>query len=170
MPSSKSILVISSFPPRRCGIGSYAAGQVRWLRARGARVETLGLYGDCAACTADCNTPPAKIAGVDTCGDDGDNWCADEARDPSSGSGTVSKLCRQIGAGEYYSGATSWDDTPGNQACKPASGVWSNYQLISTQWINPNTSACENISSKPVFTCDQKIDCWLSLMNHKQVP
>ena len=49
MPDAGRILVISSFPPRRCGIGSYAAGQVRWLRDQGAVVETLGLGPDCEA-------------------------------------------------------------------------------------------------------------------------
>jgi glycosyltransferase involved in cell wall biosynthesis len=35
------VLVVSSFPPRRCGIGAYAAAQVRRLREAGDRVLVL---------------------------------------------------------------------------------------------------------------------------------
>lgn len=105
------------------------------------------LYGDCPACTTSCNTGPAKTS-ADTCGTGGDDWCANVARNPSdaSAAGTVSKLCRQVSADEYY-GVSSWDDTPGNAACKPTSGPWSNYQLISTQWVSPDTTACGNVSA-----------------------
>ena len=39
------ILVVSSYPPRHCGIGAYASGQVARLRAGGHDVTVLGNAG-----------------------------------------------------------------------------------------------------------------------------
>ena len=39
------ILVVSSVPPTRCGIGAYAAQQIQSLRAQGHRVEVASLDG-----------------------------------------------------------------------------------------------------------------------------
>lgn len=126
------------------------------------------LYGDCPACTSSCNTPPTKTS-ADTCGDNKDDWCIDVARDTSGTAGTVSKLCRQVGFAEYYDGATSWDDTPGNKACQSqAPGVWSNYQLISSQWLSPDTTSCDNISAS--FGADNGISGTVNGVTTNVVP
>lgn len=42
----KKSLVISTFPPKRCGIGTYAAEQVNYLKQHGSIVTMVGLEGD----------------------------------------------------------------------------------------------------------------------------
>lgn len=85
-----------------------------------------------------CNTVPALngVTGSDTLcvnptsGVGG--WCLDQ---PPAASAGLSKLCRQIplDASGDYSSAYTW-----NTACEGTlgGGVWSNYQLISTQWLD----------------------------------
>ncbi len=59
------------------------------------------------------------------------SWCLDQGPYPTYG---TSMLCRQVEpAGYGYSGSTFAETEP-NVACRPSSGVWSNYDLISTQW------------------------------------
>lgn len=43
MQKTKKILVSSSFPPKKCGVGSYAEGHVLYLKKQGHSVSTLAL-------------------------------------------------------------------------------------------------------------------------------
>lgn len=101
-----------------------------------------------AACAA-CNTTPTSNAPSSTaCLNPNDSrdvgWCLDQ---PPAATGGISKLCRQLSVPTYYPSANAQ-----NQACAAAltaSSVWSNYQLISTQWQNvASPSTCSNISSQ----------------------
>lgn len=102
-----------------------------------------------AACAA-CNTVVASNAPTaTTCvnpsvkGDVG--WCLNQAPNPVGG---ISKLCRQLAVSTYYPTADAQ-----NQACAAALGsasVWSNYQLISTQWLTTSSvpATCGNIAAQ----------------------
>jgi glycosyltransferase involved in cell wall biosynthesis/SAM-dependent methyltransferase len=49
MTKRQRVLVVSTFPPRKCGIGTYAEEQVAWLKAQGTLVQTYTFEGDCGA-------------------------------------------------------------------------------------------------------------------------
>ena len=94
------------------------------------------------------------------------SWCLDLR--PASLRGK-SRLCRQVGPGSYYAGATSWDATPPNAACQPKGSVWGNYQLISTQFsvADYSTSAyCANVQE--VLWHDVKGKTW-PIVNHEVI-
>jgi hypothetical protein len=102
-----------------------------------------------AACAA-CNTVPTSNAPSPTdCLNPNDSrdvgWCLNQGPKATGG---ISKLCRQLAVATYYPSANAQ-----NQACASAltaSSVWSNYQLISTQWITATSvpPSCGNISSQ----------------------
>jgi hypothetical protein len=94
-----------------------------------------------------CNTVPLSnspdpeqlctSAETDATGDTG--WCLDL---PPAAEQGKSKLCRQVSVAEHFPTAHAL-----NQACAAALGrssVWSNYQLISTQWLNQASSLCQS--------------------------
>lgn len=71
-------------------------------------------------------------------------WCLDLPPAPERGQ---SKLCRQVPSQVGYPTAFAL-----NQSCKAQIGpqsVWSNYELISTQWINQASSVCQNGVTAP---------------------
>lgn len=71
-------------------------------------------------------------------------WCLDL---PPAAEQGKSKLCRQVPLRVGYPDAYAQ-----NQACSAALGpqsVWSNYQLISTQWINQGSMTCQNGVAAP---------------------
>lgn len=107
--------------------------------AQGSSIPSAG----CNAVPAD--NAPGQCKNPQT-GDSG--WCLDVP--PTQ----LSQLCRQIPVGDYYSGVSSWNDTPPNQACQPAATVWANYQLISTQWndMDLNSAQCtQNVVTNGQF-------------------
>lgn len=70
---------------------------------------------------------------------DNTGWCLDL---PPAAERGVAKLCRQVPVAEHYPTADAL-----NQACAAALGnrsVWSNYQLISTQWLNQGFASCQS--------------------------
>lgn len=103
-----------------------------------------GTDGVCKSCNVvpannaeGCVNPDAPSTG---------SWCLDQPPNAKFG---LSRLCRQVKPDEYYAGATGWDDTPPNKACQPKEGVWSNYQLISTQWsVKSLGTGCVNAQSQ----------------------
>lgn len=102
-----------------------------------------------AACAA-CNVKPASNApNPSTCVNPNVSkdtpWCLNQ---PPAATGGISKLCRQLAVATYYPTAYAQ-----NQACAAALGsssVWSNYQLISTQWLTTTgpPATCGNISAQ----------------------
>lgn len=101
-----------------------------------------------AACQA-CNTVPVSNSpdpeNLCTSGELSDEhpentgWCLDL---PPAAEQGQSKLCRQVPLKVGYPTAYAL-----NQSCAAALGhqsVWSNYQLISTQWINQPSAVCQN--------------------------
>jgi hypothetical protein len=94
---------------------------------------------------ADCNTPPSSngdCKNPDT--EDDAGWCPNEAPAETDG---MSKLCRQVPVTEdgEYSAAYAQ-----NAACATELGdsVWSNYEVISTQWYTDsgiNPTDCGNV-------------------------
>lgn len=90
---------------------------------------------DCAdGSCAECNISPATNDPLSVCvtepGQDQVGWCLDQP--PASVAGK-SQLCRQVPLAENYPTADQWNNTfaglLGDQS------VWSNYQLVSTQWF-----------------------------------
>lgn len=75
---------------------------------------------------------------------DNTGWCLDL---PPAAERGKSKLCRQVPLRVGYPTAHAL-----NQACAAQLGprsVWSNYQLISTQWINQGSRSCQNGVAAP---------------------
>ncbi len=92
-----------------------------------------------------CNVAPdsnATVAGqcVNPSNPTSTPWCLDRPPNPKQG---LSRLCRQFPVAANYPSADSL-----NTRCEAAlgSGVWSNYQLISTQWFpqTPPTTCTTN--------------------------
>ena len=87
-----------------------------------------------------CNASPATNAAATECVNPSSGvggWCLDQP--PNATQGT-SRLCRQFPVAANYPTAANW-----NAACDAAltGGVWSNYQLISTQWVDqPAHTSC----------------------------
>jgi len=94
-----------------------------------------------------CNTAPASNAAAGQCvnpsNPDAEAWCLDLPPNPVQG---LSRICRQFPIDAVYPTAGDW-----NTGCKLAlaDSVWSNYQLISTQWISqlPQTTCTNNQTS-----------------------
>lgn len=75
---------------------------------------------------------------------DNTGWCLDL---PPAAEQGKSKLCRQVPLSVGYPTAHAL-----NQSCAAQLGrqsVWSNYQLISTQWINQGSMTCQNGVAAP---------------------
>ncbi|MBL6978523.1 MAG: hypothetical protein ISR61_06215 [Desulfobacteraceae bacterium] len=94
-----------------------------------------------------CNTAPVSNASTGQCVNPSNPtatpWCVDQPPNPAQG---LSRICRQFPVTSTYPTAGDW-----NTSCDAAlaGGVWSNYQLISTQWISqdPNTTCINNQAS-----------------------
>lgn len=96
--------------------------------------RAYSFYGACAdgACQT-CNTVPSANSSTTTCAN---GFCVDQ---PPAATGGLSRLCRQVpvtASGPYASAFAR------NTACRAALGgsVWSNYELISTQWFDWSAS------------------------------
>jgi len=88
----------------------------------------------------ECTNPDAP-EGKDT------PWCLDLG--PAADAG-ITKACRQFPIEDNYPSAHAW-----NEACADALGsrsVWSNYQLVSTQWFVGESVRCETGSTNPART------------------
>ncbi|MEO2168265.1 MAG: hypothetical protein ABGY42_09150, partial [bacterium] len=101
------------------------------------------------ACNDNCNTPPASndLNSPQICENpdvsDDIAWCVNEPPNPSRG---LSRICRQLPLAAHYPDAHDW-----NQECATALGadsVWSNYVLVSTQWVNEDLggSQCKTVA------------------------
>lgn len=100
------------------------------------------ICGSGSACQT-CNAAPASNAPAGQCvnpsNPDATAWCLDQPPNPEQG---LSRLCRQFPVSSIYPTAGDW-----NTACDVAlsGGVWSNYQLISSQWISQDAyTTCTN--------------------------
>lgn len=97
--------------------------------------------GQCATCNASptSNAPADSCRNPDTPSDEG--WCLDL---PPAADAGYSYLCRQAPVSANYPEANAW-----NNACQLAIGdasVWSQYDLIATQWLDiaEEPTECEN--------------------------
>ncbi len=100
--------------------------------------------GQCATCNAtpSSNAPSGSCVNPDTSSDPG--WCLDL---PPAADAGIAYLCRQVPVAANYPDADAWND-----ACAAAIGeesVWSQYELIATQWlfIDEAPTECENNQS-----------------------
>lgn len=58
---TEKILMISTYPPEKCGIGAYAQQQVKYLRSHGAHVDVLAIRGN-GKYHMELNTPEKILA------------------------------------------------------------------------------------------------------------
>ena len=83
-----------------------------------------------------CTNPYSAEGGSST-------WCLDEP--PSQ----PSQICRQVAATDYGYGTDDWSATEPNANCSgKASGAWTNYQLITTQWTTGIDNTKDNVASQ----------------------
>jgi len=97
---------------------------------------------------ADCNIPPNTNDPLSMCVtdplSDQAGWCLDQP--PASVAGK-SQLCRQVPIEANYPSAYAWNNTYAELLGEKS--VWSNYQLVSTQWYEyPDApTSCANVAS-----------------------
>ncbi len=88
----------------------------------------------CQTCNA---APVSNRKGCDNPAVEGDtSWCLDKKPKRVAG---ITRACRQVNIAEYYPSAHELNKTCA--ANLGSTSVWSNYQLISTQWYNKNDGA-----------------------------
>lgn len=96
---------------------------------------------------ADCNVPPNTNDPVSMCVtdplSDQAGWCLDQ---PPAAIAGKSQLCRQVPIEANYPSAYAWNNTYAELLGEKS--VWSNYQLVSTQWYEyPDApTSCANVA------------------------
>ena len=107
-----------------------------------------------AACAdgscADCNVAPATNDPMSLCVTDPNQmqvgWCLDEP--PATVAGK-SQLCRQVPIEDNYPSAYAWNNSFAELLGEDS--VWSNYQLVSTQWYENPTEPVGCANAAPEF-------------------
>jgi hypothetical protein len=107
-----------------------------------------------AACTdgscADCNVAPNTNDPMSLCVTDPTQmqvgWCLDQ---PPAAIAGKSQLCRQVPIEENYPSAYAWNNTFADLLGE--NSVWSNYQLVSTQWYENPTEPVGCANAAPAF-------------------
>lgn len=114
--------------------------------------SALGRNSD--ACQA-CNVVPVSNAtGCDNPDVDDDvSWCLDQ---PPAAQLGMSRLCRQVPVGRNHPTAAYLNGVCGT-VIGPLS-VWSNYQLISTQWFNAASNQCQTLDGADRTLIEPQVD------------